>query len=137
MLKKEININRHSDKLHKEIHGYNRHELTLGQKYADFITRLCGSWWFILSLLFLLVFWIVMNILVLIEGWDPYPFILLNLVLSCITAIQVPLILMSEVRHREVSMAKAERDYIVNRKAEREIENMQRDLHEIKRLLKK
>ena len=73
-----------------------------------------------------------------VEGgpFDPFPFILLNLVLSCLAAIQAPIILMSQNRQSERDRAKAERDYMVNRKAEREVENIQRDLDEIKRLIK-
>jgi len=71
-----------------------------------------------------------------VQKWDPYPFILLNLTLSCIAAIQAPLILMSQNRTTERDRIKAERDYLVNRKAEREVEDMQRDLDEIKKMIK-
>ena len=113
------------------------HELTIGQRYADLLTRYAGSWGFIISLMFLLVIWIVINVVVFIEGWDPYPFILLNLILSCLAALQAPIILMSQNRQTERDRQRSEYDYAVNRKAEREIEDMQKDLHEIKRLLKK
>ena len=70
------------------------------------------------------------------KPFDPYPFILLNLVLSCLAAIQAPVILMSQNRQAERDRIKAERDYMVNRKAEREVENIQRELDEIKRLIR-
>ncbi len=69
--------------------------------------------------------------------WDPYPFILLNFVLSCLAAIEAPIILMSQNREEEKTKLKAERDYLVNKKSEREIEDIQKDLDEIKKLLKK
>ncbi len=118
------------DKLHKR-------ELTLGQRYADLLTKYAGSWGFIISVMAFLVIWMIVNVIVLIEGWDPYPFILLNLILSCLAAIQAPIILMSQNREIERDRQKLEYDYAVNRKAEREIEDMQKDLHEIKRLLRK
>ena len=124
MPKKEVN------KLHKG------NKLTLGQRYADLLTKYAGSWGFIIGLLSLLFIWMVVNVIVLIEGWDPYPFILLNLILSCLAALQAPIILMSQNRQIEGDRQKSEYDYAVNRKAEREIEGMQKDLHEIKRLLR-
>jgi uncharacterized membrane protein len=68
--------------------------------------------------------------------WDPYPFILLNLFLSCLATYQAPIILMAQNRAAETDRHKAERDYAVNRKAEREVTNIQADLDEIKRMIK-
>ncbi len=121
----------------KERSKLHKHELTIGQRYADLLTKHAGSWWFIIGLLAFLVIWMIVNVIVLIKGWDPYPFILLNLILSCLAAMQAPIILMSQNREVERDRQRSEYDYAVNRKAEREIEDMQRDLHEIKRLLKK
>lgn len=121
----------------KEVNKLHNHELTPGQKYADLLTKHAGSWGFIIGLMAFLVIWMIVNVVVLIEGWDPYPFILLNLILSCVAALQAPIILMSQNRQIEGDRQKSEYDYAVNRKAEREIENMQRDLHDIKRLLRK
>ena len=73
--------------------------------------------------------------LVLIGKWDPYPFILLNLFLSCLATFQAPVILMSQNRSAERDRTRAEYDYLINRKAEREIEDMQKDLEEIKKLI--
>ena len=70
--------------------------------------------------------------LVVIGEWDPYPFILLNLFLSCLATFQAPVILMSQNRTTEMDRKRAEYDYAVNRKAEREIEDIQKDLEEIK-----
>lgn len=116
-----------------------RPKLTLGQRFADKITRIGGSWTFIILLLVLIALWMLFNTVLIIKGkfWDEYPFILLNLLLSCLAAMQAPIILMSQNRQAERDRAKAERDYMVNRKAEREIEDMQRDLEQIKELIRK
>jgi len=94
---------------------------TLGQKAADKITKWAGSWTFIISFLLILIIWMMANIYAWVNTWDPYPFILLNLVLSCIAAIQAPIILMSQNREAQKDRQRAEYDYAVNRKAEREI----------------
>ncbi len=121
----------------EEIHPAYKSSLTFGQRAADKLTSFCGSWLFIISLLIIMAVWIVLNILMIINRWDPYPFILLNLVLSCLAALQAPIILMSQNRQTQKDHITAIYDYAVNRKAEREIQDMQRDLHEIKALLKK
>jgi uncharacterized membrane protein len=113
-------------------------KLTKGQKAADFVAKWAGSWTFIILFLFFLVVWAILNTLAIYFGvWDPYPFILLNLILSCIAAIQAPIILMSQNRQAEVDRQRAQYDYLVDRKAEREIKEMQIDILEIKELLEK
>ncbi|MCD6092797.1 MAG: DUF1003 domain-containing protein [Candidatus Aenigmarchaeota archaeon] len=112
------------------------HKLTFGQRAADNLTHFCGTWTFIIALLIFIIIWIGLNITMWIYRWDPYPFILLNFCLSCLAAIQSPIILMSQNREEERARIKAERDYMVNRKAEREVENMQKDLDEIKNLIR-
>lgn len=105
---------------------------TLGQKAADKVTLIAGSWTFILTLFGFLIFWMILNSYIFIqylEGnpFDPYPFILLNLVLSCLAAIQAPIILMSQNRQTQRDRIKSEFDYRINKKAEeeiREIKNM-------------
>ncbi len=109
---------------------------TLGQKAADAITEFGGSWTFIIIFLAVVTVWIVMNTFLLVFGiWDRPPYILLNLGLSLLAAIQAPVILMSQNRQAQRDRAKTERDYMVNRKAEREIEDVQKDLDEIKETL--
>ncbi len=109
---------------------------TLGQKAADLLTEFGGSWAFIIIFLLIVVAWIAVNLYqFFFETWDPYPFILLNLGLSLLAAIQAPIILMSQNRQTQRDRAKAERDYMVNRKAEREIELIQKDLNQIKESL--
>jgi uncharacterized membrane protein len=106
---------------------------TFGQKAADKLAAWAGSWTFILSFLVLLVIWMVLNIYAWVGGWDPYPFILLNLVLSCIAALQAPVILMSQNRLSHKDRIKAEYDYRVNRRAERGIEEILKKLKEIEK----
>ena len=106
---------------------------TLGQKLSDDISRIGGSWTFILFLLGFLTLWIAINVLgFLIWQWDPYPFVFLNLILAMISSLQAPIILMAQNRSAEHDRRKAERDYAINRKAEQEVEDIQRDLDEIK-----
>ncbi len=99
---------------------------TLGQRAADKLTKAAGSWAFIISFLVFIAIWMYLNINILIQykvgqPWDPYPFILLNLVLSCLAAIQAPVILMSQNRQRQRDSIKTEHDYQINKKAEEEI----------------
>ena len=101
-------------------------KLTRGQQWADFIAKFGGSWWFISIFGVFLVVWIFLNVLVGLRAPDPYPFILLNLVLSCLAAIQAPVIMMSQNRKEAKDRARSEHDYKVNLKAELEI----RHLHE-------
>ncbi|MFC1800581.1 DUF1003 domain-containing protein [Nanoarchaeota archaeon] len=115
---------------------FKRHNLTLGQKAADVVTKVAGSWLFIISMGVFLLIWMTLNMYMIKNRWDPYPFILLNFVLSTLAAVQAPVILMSQNREAERDRSNARYDYLVNRKAEREIANMQRDLNEIKRLIK-
>lgn len=107
-----------------------------GQKAADALTVGVGSWAFIISFLGILVLWILTNVYAWINSWDPYPFILLNLVLSCVAAIQAPIILMSQNRANQKDRQRTEYDYAVNRKAEKEIEEIKEQLKRIERKLK-
>lgn len=95
---------------------------TLGQRAADAIAKFAGSWAFIFSFIAVLILWMVINIIMASKAFDPYPFILLNLVLSCVAAIQAPLIMMSQNRQEEKDRCRAENDYKVNLKTEIMIE---------------
>jgi len=99
-------------------------KLTFGQRAADTLARLGGSWTFILTFIAFLFLWMIINIYSLIKTWDPYPFILLNLVLSCLAAIQAPVIMMSQNRTAQRDRQRAEYDYAVNRKSEKQIEEI-------------
>ena len=97
---------------------------TLGQRAADAIAKFAGSWAFIFSFTGVLILWMVVNTLLAAKAFDPYPFILLNLVLSCVAAIQAPLIMMSQNRQEEKDRRRAENDYKVNLKTEIMIEDI-------------
>ncbi len=99
-------------------------EYTVGQRAADTIAKFAGSWAFIFSFIAVLVFWMVINVLLATKAFDAYPFILLNLVLSCVAAIQAPLIMMSQNRQEEKDRQRAENDYKVNLKTEIMIEDL-------------
>ena len=89
---------------------------TLGQRAADAIAKFAGSWAFIFSFTGVLLLWMVVNTILAADAFDPFPFILLNLVLSCVAAIQAPLIMMSQNRQEEKDRRRAENDYKVNLK---------------------
>ena len=97
---------------------------TLGQRAADSIAKFAGSWAFIFSFSGVLILWMVVNVLLAAGAFDPYPFILLNLVLSCVAAVQAPLIMMSQNRQEEKDRRRAENDYKVNLKTEIMIEDL-------------
>lgn len=97
---------------------------TLGQRAADAIAKFAGSWAFIFSFTAVLVLWMAVNVVLAARAFDPYPFILLNLVLSCVAAIQAPLIMMSQNRQEEKDRRRAENDYKVNLKTEIMIEDL-------------
>ena len=93
-----------------------------GERIADRVTEVVGSWRFILIQSFLLTIWISLNIVILVQHWDPYPFILLNLALSFQAAYATPFILMSQNRQSVIDRAKAQQDLDCDLKAEMEIE---------------
>lgn len=102
---------------------------TFGEKVADHVAQFGGSWTFILSFFSILVFWIILNTVFLAtKPFDPYPYILLNLVLSCLAAIQAPIIMMSQNRQEKIDRFRAEQDYKVNLMAEKEIRDVQAKL---------
>lgn len=105
---------------------------TIGQRAADKIAKFAGSWAFIFSFTGLLLLWMAINVLLAARAFDAYPFILLNLVLSCVAAIQAPLIMMSQNRQEEKDRRRAENDYKVNLKTEIMIEEI---YNKINRLL--
>lgn len=98
--------------------------LSFGQKIADKVAEFGGSWTFIISFFMVLFTWIIINIFILKNSFDPYPFILLNLVLSCIAAIQAPIIMMSQNRREDKDRRRARGDYMINLKAEMEVRSL-------------
>ncbi|MBK7384283.1 MAG: DUF1003 domain-containing protein [Flavobacteriales bacterium] len=99
--------------------------LTRGQKLSDRVAMFGGSWVFIIFFLVLLAVWIIFNTLSPIkDDFDPYPFILMNLILSCVAALQAPIIMMSQNRQEEKDRKRAENDYLINLKAELEVRSL-------------
>jgi len=110
-----------------KIEGEETFTLTYGQKVADKVASFGGSWTFIISFGVFILIWISLNAFWLFnKGFDPYPFILLNLILSCLAALQAPVIMMSQNRQEEKDRDRAKKDYMINLKSELEI----RTLHE-------
>lgn len=113
---------------------------TTGQRISDALTKMVGSWTFIITQSIILCLWIILNVVAWVSQWDPYPFILLNLVLSFQAAFTAPIIMMSQNRQSEIDRRRAENDYHVNVKAELEIEALHEKVdllrtQEIKQLL--
>ncbi|MDB5189531.1 MAG: hypothetical protein JWL82_488 [Parcubacteria group bacterium] len=99
--------------------------MTFGQKVADKVANVMGSWPFIITQTAIIACWIVLNLVAFISHWDPYPFILLNLLFSTQAAYAAPIIMMSQNRSAERDRAQANADYETNQKAETEIEELQ------------
>jgi uncharacterized membrane protein len=106
--------------------------LTTGQKIADTVAATMGSWRFIIIQSGILVCWIVLNVTAVVEKWDPYPFILLNLALSFQAAYAAPFIMMSQNRQQDIDRKAAECDYQINIKAELEIELLHQKIDQLR-----
>jgi uncharacterized membrane protein len=104
---------------------------TLGEHIADAVAHFGGSWAFIISFAAVLIAYTTLNMSLGRKAWDPYPFILLNLFLSMLAAIQAPVIMMSQNRQDAKDRVRGELDYEVNRRAEFEIQGLARKLHEL------
>lgn len=99
-----------------------QNNLTAGQRVADYVAATMGSWTFIIIQSLILFIWIAANIFAWVQEWDPYPFILLNLMLSFQAAYAAPIIMMAQNRQSDIDRKRVEQDYDVNLKAELEIE---------------
>jgi uncharacterized membrane protein len=106
--------------------------LTTGQRVADTVATVIGSWTFIIVQSAILFAWITANLVGAIRGWDPYPFILLNLVLSFQAAYAAPVIMMSQNRQQDIDRKAAENDYRINVKAELEIELLHEKIDQLR-----
>ena len=106
-------------------------KITFGQRASDKLAEFAGSWFFIISFTLFLIIWILINVYFLKNPFDPYPFIMLNLVLSCIAAVQAPLIMMSQKQQEQKDRERAENDFKVNLKCEIILENLHRKLDEL------
>ncbi len=126
----------------KDVNDIVKEQLTFGQRTADKLALGMGSWKFIIIQSVILTFWVILNVIAWINHWDPYPFILMNLVLSLQAAYAAPIIMMSQNRQNIRDRLEAHNDYAVNKKSEEEIKalldhtNIQNEaLQEIHRLL--
>lgn len=112
----------------EKVYEFDEHNLTFGNKLSDKIAEFGGSWKFVLSFIAITLFWMGINVYLLARPFDPYPFILLNLVLSSIAALQAPIIMMSQNRKEEKDRQRSLNDYMVNLKAEIEVRNLHQKL---------
>lgn len=119
---------RHTHKPIKNANDVIKEQLTLGQRAADFIATRVGSWQFIIGQSVLLTIWALLNITAWVHHWDPYPFILMNLVLSLQAAYTAPMIMMSQNRQAARDRVEAHIDYEINQKAEIEIREILENL---------
>lgn len=112
-------------KISKNINETNDENSTLGQRIADKVAAFGGSWTFIISFGVVILTWIIGNVVILSnKAFDPYPFVFLNLVLSCLAAIQAPIIMMSQNRQSEKDRLTAANDYLINLKSEIIVEDL-------------
>ena len=101
---------------------------SFGQRAADAVAKFAGSWAFIFSFIAVMVIWMVLNVVLAQKAFDAYPFILLNLVLSCIAAVQAPLIMMSQNRQEQKDRMRSQNDYKTNLKSEIIVEDLYRKI---------
>lgn len=138
LLKKDINVTDEEDLINMLINepisvdtdkesDLNR---SLGDYLADRITEIAGSWPFIIGLIIFLLLWIILNIFILTNA-DPYPFILLNLLLSCIAALQAPIIMMSQNREAKKDRLRSSNDYKTDLKSELMLEDLHNKMSQI------
>ncbi len=120
-----------------EIYNINDDNPTFGQRAADRLARFAGSWIFVFLAIIILGVWVVFNIYFLKPPFDPYPFILLNLILSCVSALQAPLIMMSQNRQEEKDRRRNESEYRINLKSEIIVEDIHYKLDTIIKQQKK
>lgn len=105
----------------RDINQVFQEQLTLGQRSADWVANIMGSWKFIVIQSTVLTVWIILNVIAWVNHWDPYPFILMNLILSMQAAYAAPIIMMSQNRQAAKDRLESHNDYLVNQKAEEEV----------------
>src|SRR3990170_7651567 len=123
---------RRRERVSRNVHVIHRERLTFGQRVSDKLAEVAGSWTFIFGFGLDLGAWILLNTAAFVHHWDKYPYILLNLFLSMLAAIQAPVIMMSQSRQEARDRIRAEHDYEVNLKAEIEIQQLHQKLDELK-----
>lgn len=121
--------------MHLKLADVPHEERTYGQRAADALTKFVGSWTFIFLVLGYILVWIVLNLTAYIRHWDPWPFIILNLTLSCLAALHVSVILMSQRRTEERSNKRTEYDYQIDRKSFRKLENVESELRNMSKAI--
>ena len=128
---KEILSLLRSNQIAENVNSSHEERLSKGDLMSDRLALFAGSWKFIISFMGVLVIWIIINIMLIGRSFDPYPFILLNLVLSCTAAIQAPILMMSQNRQESKDRIRSENDYIVNLKAEVLAEDLHKRISKI------
>ncbi len=123
---------RRRERVSKNVHVIHQEQLTFGQRVSDKLADVAGSWHFIFAFGLTLVVWVFLNTVAFIHHWDKYPYILLNLFLSMLAAIQAPVIMMSQNRQEDRDRIRGEHDYEVNLKAEMEIQELHQKLDELR-----
>ena len=108
--------------------------LTTGEKLADKLSEIAGSWGFIIGFSIFIIIWIIINTVILNKASDPYPFVLLNLVLSCLASLQAPIIMMSQNRQSKKDSIRNQNDYQVDLKSELILEHLHEEIQESLRL---
>lgn len=111
--------------------------MTRADKFADLIAEKVGSWKFIICFSIFLFLWMAINTIFLSSGFDPFPFILLNLILSCVSALQAPIIMMSQNRQAKKDRRRNHNDYMVDLKSELILETLHAEINEVLRNQKK
>jgi uncharacterized membrane protein len=115
----------------KTWHEKHTETFTFGQRIADSVANGMGSWTFIIWQTVIVLVWMVLNVVAFVEHWDPYPFILLNLIFSTQAAYAAPIIMMAQNRQNERDRVQAQEDYRTNVEAKIEIETLQKQLNSI------
>lgn len=139
LLKQEISIEDEDDLLDMlidkpitiDVDKQEDKSLTRGEKMADKLSEIAGSWGFIFGFTLFIIIWILINTVFMTKGLDPYPFILLNLLLSCLAAIQAPIIMMSQNRQAKKDSLRNQNDYQVDLKSELILERIHDDIEEV------
>ena len=138
LLKQEISIEDEDDLLEMlidrpitiDVDKQEDKSLTRGEKLADKLSEVAGSWSFIIGFSIFIIIWIIINTVILNKASDPYPFVLLNLVLSCLASLQAPIIMMSQNRQAKKDSIRNQNDYQIDLKSELILEHIHEELRE-------
>lgn len=115
----------------KTWHDLHKHSLAFGQRLADSVAQGMGSWRFIILQTIVVILWMALNVVAFVGHWDPYPYILLNLVFSTQAAYSAPIIMMAQNRQNERDRSQADADFKTNKEAKKEIEQLLERLNSI------